>query len=167
MATCMSMAFLETNKVMFSVLAVVAFGGVLIAGSLERGGDDTDENAASSEEVAEESLVEEEVQPVTTFEDMMGGEEEEELDNGFASSTPSELDDEGFDGGFDSEPQSSSEPVFASAPSRSTSEPPERLKGERLIVPAEGGLGKPIPVDPSRVSPEAGGKGRGDPNETG
>lgn len=164
----MSMAFLETNKVMFSVLAVVAFGGVLIAGSLERGGEDSDDSASISEEVAEERPAEEETQPETTFADMVGDEEEEEdeFDNGFASSTPSELNDEGYDNGFDAEPRSNSEPVFASAPPRSSSRPVERSRGERIVVGADGGAGRPITVDPSRVSPEVGGTGRGDPSET-
>ncbi|MEL7199764.1 MAG: hypothetical protein AAGL10_15745 [Pseudomonadota bacterium] len=164
----MSIAILEKYKVMLSVLAVIVFGGVILAGTFNTGDHGTAE-AEPAEQEASKELAEKEPEnspwAAASFDDMLGEEAAEEEDGGFADSSPDGVFDDDTSSGFEPRSNEDTGPVFASAPAENNRTASNSRK-QRIIVDASGGTGAPIPVNASLVSPEVGGKGRGDPTET-
>lgn len=173
----MTLGFLDKYKAMLSVLAVVAIGGVLLTATFDPKAveGDSSEGASSqsadrpSQNSAQTDTNGDPEWKATSFDDMLGDQGDDDTgNNGFAAPRRSELgDDFSNDAGGFAEPAKRNAPSpFGTAPAPSLSSETNQRPVRQVIVNGRGGKHKPIPVDASRVSAAAGGRGGDSSGET-
>lgn len=171
--------FLEKNKVMFSALAVIVFGGAIFAGTFQPRGVAGDVTQSAGRPSAPKKPINSPKKfannpqagwaAATSFDDMLDDEPNDDDNNGFGDAPIREpgIENDSFeemdDAASSNEASDPSSFPTASPPSRPSSQPAKRPQN-KIVADAEG-LHDPIKVDPSRVSGVRGAKGKSKPGE--